>query len=72
MKFHVQIVNNYQSLTIATKTHILAVTWLVDSLLNLIVKKKTYLISNFHEANSLKVSFTNFARAVFRNPIFHL
>ena len=72
MKFLVQIVNNYQSLTIATKTHIPGVTGLVDPLLNLIVIKKTYLISNLHIADSLEVSFKKFARVVFRNPIFDL
>ena len=73
-KSHVQIVNNYQSLTVATKTYIPGVTGHVDSFLNLTVikKKKTYLIGNLHVANSLEVSLTKFARAIFRNPIFDL
>ena len=72
-KFHVQIVSNYQSLTVATKTYIPGVTGHVDPLLNLTVikkRKKTYLIGNLHVADSLEVNFTKFARAVFRNPIF--
>ena len=69
---HVQIVSNYQSLTIATKTYIPEVTEHVDPLLNITVIKKTYLIGNLHVADSLEVSFTKFARAVFRNPIFDL
>ena len=72
MKLRVQIVNNYQSLTIATKGFTPGVTWLVDPLLNVVVIKKTYSISNLHVADSLDVSFTKFARAVFRNPIFDL
>ena len=75
MKSHVQIVNNYQSLTIATKTHLPGVTGLVDpqdTYIYLIVIKKAYLIGNLHKADSLEVSFTKFARAVFRNPIFDL
>ena len=71
-KFHVQIVSNYQSLTVATKTYIPGVTGHVDPLLNLTVIKKTYLIGNLHVADSLEVSFTKFARVVFRNPIFDL
>ena len=71
-KFHVQIVSNYQSLTVATKTYIPGVTGHVDPLLNLTVIKKTYLIGNLHVADSLEVSFAKFARAVFRNPIFDL
>ena len=55
--FRVQIVNSYQSLTIATKTHTPRVIGLVDRLLNLIVIKK-HLISNLHLADSLEVSFT--------------
>ena len=39
MKFHVQIVKNYQSLNIVTKTHIPGVTGGIDPSLNLIVKK---------------------------------
>ena len=69
-KSHVQIVNNYQSLTITTKNHTPGVTGFVDLLLNLIFIKKTYLIGNLQVANSLEVSFTKFARAVLRNPIF--
>ena len=38
-KFHVQIVNNYQSLTVITKTHTPGVTGDVDPPLNLIVTK---------------------------------
>ena len=71
-KFHVQIVSNYQSLTVATKTYIPGVTGHVDPLLNLTVIKKTYLIGNLHVADSLEVSFTKFTRAVSRNPIFDL
>ena len=71
-KFHVQIVSNYQSLTVATKTYIPGVTGHVDPLLNLTVIKKTYLIGNLHVADSLEVSFTKFARAVFRNQTFDL
>ena len=72
-KSNVQIVNNYQSITIATKTHSPGVTGDVDPLLNLIaMKKKTYLIENLHVADSLEVSFAKFTRAVFRNPIFDL
>ena len=42
MKFPMQIVNNYQSLTIVTNTHIPGVTWDVDLPLNLIlIRKKT-------------------------------
>ena len=70
--FCVQIVHNYQSLIIATKTHTPGITEHIDPLLNLIVIKKSYLISNLHVANSLEISFTEFARAVFRNPIFDL
>ena len=50
-----QIVNNYQSLTIATKTHIPGVTERVEPLLNLTVIKKTHLIGNLHVADSLVV-----------------
>ena len=71
-KSYAQIVNNYQSLTGATKTYIPGVTGHVDALLNLTVIKKTYLIGNLHVADSLEVSFAKFARAVFRNPIFDL
>ena len=71
-KFHMQIVNNYQSLTIATKTHIPGVTERVGPLLNLTVIKKTHLIGNLHVADSLVVSFTKFENAVFRNPVFDL
>ena len=39
MTFHVQIVNNYHSLTIVTKTHISGVKGDVDPPLNLIVIK---------------------------------
>ena len=39
-KSHLQIVNNYQSLTVATKTYIPGVTGHVDPLLNLTVIKK--------------------------------
>ena len=39
-KSNVQIANNYQSLTIATKTHSPGVTGDVDPLLNLIAIKK--------------------------------
>ena len=42
MKFLVQIVNNYQSLTIVTKTHIPEVTWDSDLPLNLILIRKNY------------------------------
>ena len=72
MKLRVQIVNYYQSLTTATKTHIPGVTGLIDPLINLKVIKKTYSVSNLHVAESLEVSFTTFARAVFRSPIFDL
>ena len=65
-KFHMQIVNNYQSLTIATKTHIPGVTERVGPLLNLTVIKKTHLIGNLHVADSLVVSFTKFENAVFK------
>ena len=34
--------------------------------------KNTHLISNLHVVDSLEVSFTKFARAVFRNQIFDL
>ena len=34
--------------------------------------KKPHLISNLHLVDSLKVSFTKLARAVFRNPIYKL
>ena len=34
--------------------------------------KKPHLISNLHLADSLKISFTKLARAVFRNPIYEL
>ena len=69
MKAHVQMVNNYQSLTVATETYVPWVTGHLDPLLNLTVITK-YLIRNMHVANSLKVSFTKFARAIFRNPVF--
>ena len=70
IRFRLHIVNKYQSLTIALKTPIPGVTWHVDPLLNLMVTiKKTYLIWQF-VTNSLEVSFTKFARDVFRNPIF--
>ena len=72
MMFRVQIVHNYQSLIMATKTHTPGVTGHIDPLLNLIVIKKYNLVSNMHVANSLEISFTEFARAVFRNPIFDL
>ena len=65
------MVNNYQSLTVVTKTYIPWVTRHVDPLLNLTVITK-YLIRNMPVANSLKVSFTKFARAIFRNPVFDL
>ena len=72
MKLRVQLVNNYQSLTITTKTDIPGVKGHVDPLLDLIVIKKPHLISNLHLADSLKVSFTKLAWAVFRNPIYEL
>ena len=72
-KSYAQIVNNYQSLTGATKTYIPGVTGHVDTLLNLtVIKKKANLIGNLHVADLLEVSFARFARAVFRNPIFEL
>ena len=42
MKFPVQIVINYQSLTIATKIHIPEVTWDPDLPLNIILIRKNY------------------------------
>ena len=70
-KSYAQMVNNYQSLTVTTKTYIPGDTGHVDALLNVTVIKK-HLIGNLHEADSLEVSFAKFARAVFRNPIFDL
>ena len=75
MKFPVQIVNNYQSLTIATKTHIPRNTSNVDPPLNLILIKKIttmlikHLLRNFCVADSLEVRFRKFARAVFRKTL---
>ena len=59
MKFPVQIVNNYQSFTIVTKTHIPGVTWDVDPPLNPILIKKIiivikHLVHNLHVADSLE------------------
>ena len=60
-KSHVQIVNNYQSLTIAAKNHTPGVTGFVDLLLNLIVIKNIF---NWKFARSQFVggNFTKFAR----------
>ena len=64
-KSHVQIVNNYQSLTIATKTHIPGVTGCIDPLLNLIVIKDIF---NWQFARSrfLGVKFYKVCRGGFR------
>ena len=70
MKFPVQMVNNYQSLTIP------GVKRDVDLPLNLIlIRKKSWqiikhIVRKVHAADLSEVKFTKFARAVFRNPVF--
>ena len=64
-KSHVQIVNNYQSLTIAKKTHIPGVTGRIDPLLNLIVIKNIF-NRQFARSRFLGVKFYKVCRGSFR------
>ena len=69
MKFHVQIVNDYHSLACYKESYSRGYGW-PRSTCNSNSHKNTHLIGNLHVADSLEVSLTKFARAVFRNPIF--
>ena len=71
MTFHVQIVNKYQSSTIVNYSHSRGYR-ARRSTSKSNSHKNTHLIGNLHVAVWLEVSFTKFARTVFRNSVFDL